>query len=137
MRAFRGKLISLLLVGETAMLRFWFAVASFGYGSWALMDSEYAIMHPMSLRLASDHMQGVLFLTHALALIYGVKTGKFSNLLLFVEGILGVFLWCGIGIAEAIQQGTPGPMLLGGGGISMFLLLRYPTHYSAGDSYAP
>lgn len=129
----KSRLAMLLLTADTALLRYWFSWASMGYALMVLMDQAYPSNHPLAVALCDAHYQVILFALHAIAMFYGVMTRRYSTTLLFIEGILGVFLWCGIGIAEAIQQGTPGPMLIAGGGISLFLLMRYPTHYEGGD----
>lgn len=121
--------IRLILSGETALLRFWFSLASLGFATWILFDESYPVIHYNTLNIASVNVQVTLFLVHGLATLYGVLYRRYSTTLLILEGLVGVFLWSGLGLAEAIQQGSPGPMLIAGGGISLFLLIRYPTHY--------
>ena len=130
-RVLSSSIVRMLLKDDTRLLRFFFSFASFSYGLWALFDPLYTEQHTTSLKLfnGSTHMMAVLFIIHSFATLYGVLTKRFSVSLLFIEGLLGSALWGGIGFAEAIQQGVPGPMLVAGGSISLFLLARYPTHY--------
>ena len=123
----------MLLTGNTNLLRFFFSLCSFGFAVWVTFDSRYAEQHSYAVLLASPHAQGLLFMVHGFAVFYGVLTSRFSKVLLFMEGILGVFLWCGIGVAESLQQGTPGPLLMASL-IALFLLIRYPTHYGVVDA---
>lgn len=127
--AFRTKIVTLLLTSDTKLLRFWFAISSLSYGLWVAVDQSYALHHHVAASIP-QLLQAALFAVHGLSVMYGVGTGRFSRPLLCSEGLLGLALWGGIGLAEMAQQGVPGPMLLGGGGIALFLLVRYPTHYS-------
>ena len=122
--------MTLLLTGPTDLLRLWFGLASIGFSFWILSDRNYPIEHAMTLAIASTEAQMVLFFIHGAAMLYGVTTGTYNRLLLILEGVLGIFLWVGIGASEAVHQGSPGPMLIAGGGIALFLLVRYPTHYT-------
>lgn len=131
-RVIRSKIIRLLLWGETALLRFWLSLCSFGYATWVAFDPNYASGHQEAVSLASVNTQVVLFLVHGAAVLYGVVTGRYNTFLLLCEGLLGVFLWFGLGLAETVHQGTPGPMLVAGC-IAFFLLIRYPTHYGVVD----
>ena len=132
-RLAQSKLVTLLLFGETRLLRFWLALCSFGYAAWVAFDPDYATGHAEAVSLASVNMQVALFILHGLSVMYGVVTGRFNTVLLMTEGLLGVFLWFGLGMAETTHQGTPGPMLIAGL-IAIFLLVRYPTHYGVPDA---
>lgn len=125
-----GKLMLLLLKGDTTLLRLFFALSSFGFSMWVLFDKCFSFDHPYvaALMKGNIHLLAVLFGVHSFSVLYGVLTSRYSNWLLFTEAILGAGLWVVIGLAEAFQQHAPGPMLLGGAPLSMFLLIRYPTH---------
>ena len=126
-----NRLLSLLLFGDTAMLRFFFALTSVGWGVWVLSDPTFAAQHAMTIAFVPLPQLGILFITHACAVFYGIWTHRYNVILLFIEGLLGVFLWVGVGLAEAKGQGALGPTLFGGIA-AMFLLIRYPTHYTKG-----
>lgn len=128
-----GRILYLLLTADTALLRLWFSFCSFGWVIWLAVDDTFSIMHPHAAALVKNNTQilMLLFFVHGCAVLYGVKTKRFSIPLLFCEGLLGVFLWLGTGIAEWMTQEAPGPSVVAGL-ISMFLLARYPTHYSGG-----
>lgn len=128
-----SKLMRMLLIGNTNLLRFFFSLCSFGFAAWVMFDPNYPIQHPYAVTLASPHAQGLLFMVHGFAMMHGVVTGRYSHVLLFMEGVLGVFLWCGIGVAETLQQRTPGPLIMASL-IALFLLIRYPTHYGVVDA---
>ena len=128
----RSRVASLLLTGETSVLRFWFALCSFGCATAIFFDDNYAATHDYTLQLASIHVQGLLFLLHASAMMYGVMTRKYNSALLLLEGVLGVSLWMGFGMVEAIAKEAVGPLLIGGV-VAFYLLLRYPTHYGVRD----
>lgn len=125
-------LLHLILAGETALLRLCFALCSFGWTIWLFTDKLFSVNHPATVLLAGPYVLGTLFFIHACALLYGVRTHKYSKGLLFLEGILGVFLWVGTGISETLNQGTIGPSVFAGL-IAIFLLIRYPTHYTRND----
>ena len=129
-----GRIAYLLLTADTALLRLWFALCSFGWVVWLMFDKEFSVIHPHAAAIVKGdlHLLMLLFFIHGSAVLYGVKTKRFSITLLFCEGLLGVFLWLGTGIAEWMTQGVPGPSIVAGL-ISMFLLARYPTHYSGGQ----
>ena len=123
-----SRLLGTLLVGETAVTRFWFSLCSLGCAIAIMFDPNYAVSHPGTMQLASVNAQGLLFMLHFAAMFYGVITRRYSTVLLLLEGVLGVFIWFGFGLAEALHRGTPGPLVIGGI-LAFFLLLRYPTHY--------
>lgn len=131
-RLSKTKTGKLLLFGDTRLLRFWLALCSMFFSVWVLFDKDYASGHQEAVSLVSEHAQVVLFAVHGIAVMYGVLTGRFNTILLLCEGLLGAFLWLGLGLAETIHQGTPGPMLVAGT-MSLFLLIRYPTHYGVVD----
>ena len=128
----KSPLLRMLLLADTRLLRFWMAMCSFGFAIWVVFDPSYSDHHKMATLLAIAPVQATLFFTHGVALMYGVCTGRFSTALLLCEGLLGVFLWFGVGIAEAIEQGVPGPMFVAGL-VAVYLLIRYPTHYEVTD----
>lgn len=130
MKISKSNVLVLLFTADTKLLRFWFALASLAYATWLVLDPNYSVIHPLSVQVAPAEALAILCCIHGVSMLYGVFTGYYSTVLLFLEAILGVFLWVGLGIAHAYEQGTPGPMLIAGGGISLFLLIRYPTHYS-------
>lgn len=117
---------------ETLAVRFWFGLASIGFGIFMAfanpvleIDShEYIYM----LLLAPRDVWGALFVLHGIALLYGVITARFSNILLLLEGVLGCALWAVSAVAMTLSQGSPGPAIAGGA-ISVWLLTRYPTHW--------
>lgn len=124
-----SKILTLLLTGETALLRLWFGIASLAFGIWISFDPNFSEGHTVAIAMATLEAQIVMFFVHGCAMIYGAITSKFSRIQLFLECFLGIFLWVGLGLAEMVQQQAPGPMIAGGG-IALFLLIRYPTHYN-------
>jgi hypothetical protein len=123
-----NRILSKLIFGDTENLRTFFALCSFGWGLWALTDANFAKDHASVISFVQLPQLGILFFIHCAGVLYGVNTGRYNVILLFIEGLLGAFLWVGVGIAEAIGQGTAGPTLFGGM-CALFLLIRYPTHY--------
>ena len=130
--ALENRVLRLLLEGDTALVRFWFALCSYGWAAFIFFATDqFLLEHPESYHLARAEQLGVLFAVYATATMYGVVTRRFSVPLLFVEGALGTFLWGGIGIVDMLAQGSVGPAF-GGGLIALYLLMRYPTHYTKG-----
>lgn len=124
-------IIKLLCTGDTKLVRVLFAAVSISWAVWLLFDKSLPQTHPLLLVLAPQFHTAVLFLVYSVALLYGAKTSHYSLTMLFIEGIMGAFLWIGSGILDSIQHGAPSPPLIGSL-ISLFLLIRYPTHYSGG-----
>ena len=131
----RRPLIKALVSDDTIQLRFFFAIVSFGWVSYILSDrAAFALHHPYVVEyMTTPEKLGTLFFTYSCALMYGAITGRFSFILLLIEGYLGVFLWMGVGIADWVQQGAPGPAFFAGL-IAAFLLARYPTHYTRSNT---
>lgn len=129
MKVIRNRVLSALLFGKTENLRVFFALCSFGWGLWVLTDSRFEAEHAATVAFVPIPQLGILFLVHGFAMFYGVWTGRYSVWLLFLEGLLGAFLWVGVGIAESYGQQAIGPTLFGGL-CALFLLIRYPTHYA-------
>ena len=125
----RNRILAALLFGKTETLRIFFAACSFGWGFWALTDPKFPVEHASTLAFVPLPQLGILFIVHAVAVWYGVNSERYNVVLLFIEGLLGAFLWIGVGVAEAKGQGTLGPTLFGGL-TALFLLIRYPTHYA-------
>lgn len=123
-------LLLLLRTGDTRLLRIFFSLGSIGFVLWSLFDKDFAAEHQYMLALANHnrYLFATAFAVHAISTFYGVLTKRYSIPLAFTEALLGWFLWLGGGIAEAVEQGAPGPMLLSGGLLATFLLIRYPTH---------
>lgn len=128
-RVNKRSLLGLILTGETSLLRLWFSIWSFGWAFLAITDRNFIEMHKYTSQIAPIPVLAALFAIHATALLYGVVTRKFNTLLLFLEGVLGVFLWAGVGIAEIAQYHSFTPASLAGF-TALFLLIRYPTHYT-------
>lgn len=127
----KTSIVKLLCTGDTKLVRAWFALCSIAWASWLLFDNNIPNTHPLLLTLAPQFHTAVLFLVYSCALLYGVKTEHYSLTMLFIEGIMGFFLWFGSGILDSFQHGAPSPALIGSF-ISLYLLIRYPTHYSGG-----
>ena len=124
-----------LLYSQTSATRMWFGLTSIGFGSFMLFSptvhsrlSEYNLM----LQIMPDQIWGALFVLHGLALWYGLLMRTFNKLLLILEGLVGIAVWAGAGIAVSIAQGAPGAVLAGTL-ISFWLLVRYPTHRERTD----
>ncbi len=128
-RVNRNSIIGVILTGETALLRIWFSLWSFSWTFLSFVDGNFATTHDFVAKIAPIPVLAFLFFVHAFSLLYGVITRRYSTTLLFLEGILGVFLWAGVGIAESLQYKTISPSVLAGF-TALFLLIRYPTHYS-------
>lgn len=119
-----------LLKSDTALLRFFFGWCNLGWALWVLFDKCYTNDHPLTIRYVgfnSNVILAILFLINGIALIYGFITHRFSVTLFFMEGLLGAYLWVGVGITETVMQGTPGPTIFAGF-VALFLCARYPTH---------
>ena len=131
--ALRHPLASELTEGKTLLVRLFFAAVSFGWVSYILTDTAgFAMRHPTVVEyVAAPNKLGILFSIYASAVMYGVFTGRYSFILLLVEGFLGIFLWGSVGIADWANQGAPGPTFFAAI-VALFLLARYPTHYQKG-----
>lgn len=127
----RRPLVKALVSDNTIQLRVFFSLVSFGWVSYILSDkAAFADHHPYVVEyMSAPEKLATLFLVYSCAIMYGAATGRFSFILLLIEGYLGVFLWMGVGIADWVQQGAPGPAFFAGL-IAAFLLARYPTHYT-------
>lgn len=130
------RLVWLINYSQTSVVRFWFGLSSVGFGLFmALADvekfaeSEYRMM----LALAPDHVWAALFFVHGFAVLYGVFAHKYNRLLVILEGVLGVALWCGSAAAVVITQKSFGAHVVGGM-IAFWLLIRYPTHWEYKDA---
>jgi ABC-type transport system involved in multi-copper enzyme maturation permease subunit len=126
----------LALSSQTVACRFWFGFTSLGFGSFLIFsgavhnpNSEYRYM----IQLASDEVWAAGFVVYGIALLYGVFTRSFSKIQLYLEGVLGVAVWAGGGIAVSLAQGTPGAMSVGAL-LAFWLLVRYPTHWEYFDA---
>ena len=76
---FQSRIMTLLLTGDTALLRFWFALASLGFAWWVATDPDYAQEHFMAVQLAIPPAQVAMFFVHGWATLYGVITKRFDN----------------------------------------------------------
>lgn len=124
-------IFKLLCTADTKLLRLCFAIVSVTWASWLILDPNINVTHPILQVLGPSPYISTLFLVYSSALIYGVKTAHYSLSMLFIEGIMGTFLWVGSGILDSIQHQTLSPPLVGGL-IALYLLIRYPTHYTGG-----
>lgn len=120
--------VTMFLTADTRLMRFWFALCSLGYANWVFFDEFYPILHPSITKFVDIGVLPWLFLTHAAVSIYSVLREKTNTQFLFLEGVLGVFLWLATGIAETTDQGSLGPNLIASF-MAIYLLIRYPTHY--------
>jgi hypothetical protein len=120
--------VRMFLTADTRLMRFWFALCSIGYANWVFFDDHYSVLHPSINNFVDVQMLPWLFLTHACVSIYSVLSEKTNTYFLFLEGVLGVFLWLVTGISETTDQGSLGPNLIASF-MAIYLLVRYPTHY--------
>lgn len=131
LRVIRHPLFKAIASDDTTQTRIFFSMVSFGWVLYILADKiGFAARHPnVAEYVANPSTLAILFSVYACAVFYGACTGRFSFILLLIEGFLGVYLWMGVGIADALGQGAPGPTFFAGL-IALFLLARYPTHYT-------
>lgn len=126
-RILESRMVALMATGDTDLLKFCFAWCSLGWSFFILAATDtFRQQFPSAAALGSPVILGWLFVFQALASMYGVLTGRSNVLLLLVESLLGLYLWGGMGIAEALGQGVPGPLIFGGF-ISLLLFVRYPN----------
>jgi hypothetical protein len=126
----------LLLFGDTRLVRFWFSIISFGWAIWIFNDTSFTVNHEYILLILPKTLLVILFSLYSFSLLYGVITTRYNSILLFFEGILGTFLWCGLGIADTFQHHTLSPTFFSGI-LALYLLIRYPINYkNIGDANA-
>lgn len=127
-----SRFIYMLAKEDTTMLRFFFGLASVCMSLRLFLDQDWIYFHESTLRIANQFVLGELFLAHGLAVIYGSITSRFNLLLLWLEGVLGVFIWTSVAWADLVDIGSPSPSLMGAA-VAFFLLVRYPTHYGSAN----
>lgn len=130
-----GRVTYILLHEDTTLLRFFLGLVSLAMCGWILLDDTFHIFHENMLRIASQGATATMFGIYGLALLYGAITCRFNRFLLFIEGMLGVFIWTAFAWADWIDHGEPTPVIVGAC-MAFLLLVRYPTHYAPGGRNA-
>lgn len=121
----------ILFVDQSTTTRLWFGLTGFMFGWFFFLAetvhselSEYKLM----LMLAPDWLWAIGFWVNGMALMYGAYTNRYSKLQLFLEGVLGVVVWCGSAYAVVATQGSLGAHAVGAT-IAFWVYVRYPTHW--------
>jgi hypothetical protein len=122
----------LLRYAETSLVRFWFSFASLGWGLNMLLTTPEQLEAPSIVALMPMPWWGALFTIHAVLLMLGAMTRKYSFVLFVLEPSLGFALWTAISWGIWLDNGymslsTTGAM------VAFHLFLRYPTHYRKRD----
>ena len=118
----------MLLLGETRQVRFWFSIVSFAFGI-ETFSPTFVEGNPLLMLLASDEVWRLAFFVHATAVMYGVITKQYNRWLLILEGMLGTAIYVSLGLADILFWQHPSPTLFCSL-VAMYLLIRYPTHYT-------
>ena len=119
----------MLLVGETRQVRFWFAIVSFMFGLETI-STGFVEGNPLLLALATDEIWRMAFFLHGVSVMYGVITKQYSKPLLLIEGVLGTAMYGALGIGDLLYFHTASPTIFCSV-VAMYLLIRYPTHYTS------
>jgi hypothetical protein len=123
-----NRLLYMLAKEDTTLLRLFFGLASILFGCRLMFDDSWHVFHESSLRIAPQWVLMEMFFAHGAAVVYGSITSRNNLPLLWLEGILGVFIWMAVAWTDLIDIGTASPSLVGAA-LAFFLLVRYPTHY--------
>jgi len=123
------RVLYILLHEDTTLMRFCLGMVSLAMGLSILIDENWVYFHENMLRIASQPATAGMFGVYGVALLYGAITSKFNRFLLFVEGMLGVFVWTAFAWADSVDHGTITPITVGAA-MAFLLLVRYPTHYA-------
>jgi hypothetical protein len=124
-----NRIIYILLHEDTTLLRFMLGLVSLAMSSFVFLDEDWIYFHENMTRIASQNATAGMFLLYGAALLYGAITSKFNRFLLFIEGMLGVFVWSAYAWADWIDHSNMTPMTVGAA-MAFLLLVRYPTHYA-------
>jgi hypothetical protein len=124
-----NRVIFILLHEDTTLLRFFLGLVSMSMGLFVYLDPDWIYFHENMTRVATQGSTSAMFWIYGTALLYGAITSKFNRFLLFVEGMLGVFVWTAYAWADWIDHGTATPISVGAA-MAFLLLVRYPTHYA-------
>jgi hypothetical protein len=121
----------ILFIDQSTTTRLWFGLTGLFFSFFFFLSptvhsdlSEYRLM----LALAPHWLWALGFAVNGLALMYGAYTNAYSKLQLFLEGVLGVVVWCGSAYAVVTTQGSLGAHAVGGA-IAFWVYVRYPTHW--------
>lgn len=130
------RLTYIIWCSQTTAVRFWFALASLGFGSFFMFSetvhsplSEYKLM----LQLAADWVWALCFTVNGLSLLYGILGKTYNRVLVVLEGLLGTVVWVASASAVVITQHAIGAHVVGGL-IAFWILIRYPTHKEYKDA---
>lgn len=124
-----NRVLYILLHEDTTLLRFFLGVVSIAMGFGILMDENFKYFHENMLRVANQQATSFMFMIYGAALLYGSVTSKFNRFLLFIEGMLGVFIWVAFAWADWMDHEAVTPVAVGAA-MAFLLLVRYPTHYA-------
>lgn len=115
----------ILLEEPTGALRFFFGLGAVGYSLAMPAFADYP-MYALSVELAPMWVWSALFAANGTALIIGSISNKPSRLMHFLEAVIGMAVWLGMGITTSLAQGVPGPTFFASI-ISVWLYVRYPS----------
>jgi TRAP-type uncharacterized transport system fused permease subunit len=124
-----NRVLYILLHEDTTLLRFMLGMVSLSMSAFVFFDPDWIYFHENMTRIASQNNTAVMFGIYGVALLYGAITSKFNRFLLFIEGMLGVFVWSAYAWADCIDHSGMTPMTVGAM-MAFLLLVRYPTHYA-------
>lgn len=115
----------ILLEQPTGALRFFFGFGSIGYAIAMPSFGGYP-MYSVALSMFPVWVWALLFAVNGVALVWGAIYGQPSRLMHFLEAVVGVTVWLGMGITTSLAQGVPGPTFFASL-ISVWLYVRYPA----------
>lgn len=119
------RLQTIFLEESTGALRFFFGLGALGY-AFAMPNFGDYPMYQMAMSLLPAWVWSAAFAANGSALIAGAICNKPSRLMHFLEAVLGVAVWLGMGVTTALSQGVPGPTFFASL-ISVWLYVRYPS----------
>lgn len=124
-----NRVLYILLHEDTTLLRFFLGIVSVAMGWSIAFDENWIYFHESMTRIASQGATALMFAIYGIALLYGAITSKFNRFLLFIEGMLGVFVWTAYAWADWKDHSGMTPVAVAAV-MAFLLLVRYPTHYA-------
>lgn len=119
------RLRHILLEEPTGALRFFFGLGALGYSMAMPAFADYT-MYSLALSIVPAWVWSAAFAANGSALIYGSITNRPSRTMHFLEAVLGVIVWLGMGVTTSMAQGMPGPTFFASL-IAVWLYVRYPA----------
>ena len=137
-RALWDRVFYVIFIGDTASVRFFFALCSFGMGldmlsiDGSINDYKVALyqLAPQNVPwLPGRYFWGFGFLWYSWALLWGLA-GRYNFLSLALEPLIGWMLWVAVASLDvALEQHMTASV--GAAVVATWLLVRYPTHSKA------